>query len=466
MKTLTLDAQVSPALPALALLIFVFATASARADETLPEPPRPLVESDDDAGVAPREERRLEPPAEQTALDVLVDFFTPDPEDASDIHVAPFVTFVGGGHVDVPLRRDDPADQREPRFSTPALGRLGMLGTFGSLVTVESEMEINAGPYGTSVWEGQAALQVRNQLIRLSFSDMLFGDDLDLEVGRITDPTSLNFFSRHTANLLLTDDLARTPLLMSGFNRGNGVQARYRIFDQLTFGTTLNAGNPTSSTGTLMIGGTFPPFARFYEVPHSSVGRDARGFPLSSFHVVLLSPSLRWDTEWVKAQLSTQLFEANTNTNSEKDDAIRGYNVRGGVEVKLFDDLFWDNGGRAFVNASRVSNDVVNPENLAELQPAPYEAMTGSAGLDLDLIGNSGVGVDGAIVREVEPGRPPEMSVFANAGATWWITSMTSLSGRVGYHTRCEDLTCGEEGRVGAWLTLRALLGPSSPSRP
>lgn len=376
--------------------------------------------------------------------------------------LSPFATVVGGVNLEHIERSASPDDQRQDRAAILALSRAGLFGRLGAHFSFESELEVNAGPHGTSVWEGQAALQVRNQLLRVELAELIYQDRLRLELGRVTDETSLNYTSRHTADQLLADEIARLPLLMAGFNRGNGVNLRYALFDTVTLGFTANAGNPTSNTGTLMVGGTFPPFARFYEVPQSSVGRDARRFPVDSFHVILLSPSLRVDTRYLRAQVSTQMVQADTNMNSERDQPITGFNVRGGIDATLFEDLAWDNGLRVFANASRIENDVVKADNLAALRGERYQAVTGSTGFDLDVWGKSGLGADLAVVREHEPGRPPIMSVLGNVGATLWLNDAVSIGARVAVAQQCLDFSCDVEGVRSLFLTGRVLLGPPS----
>lgn len=391
---------------------------------------------------------------------------------ADDVVLSPFITVVGGAGFEHIERGDSDDDQRQDRATTLAFGRVGVFGQVGRFFSLESEVEMNAGPHGTSVWEGQAALQVRNQLLRVELPELVFADRLRLEVGRVTDETSLNYFSRHTADQLLSDEVARLPVLLAGFNRGNGVNLRYTLFDVVTLGVTANAGNPTATTGTLMMGGTFPPFARFYEVPQSSVGRDARRFPVDSFNVMLLSPSIAVDSKWVRAHASTQLVSADTNMNSTKDAPLEGFNVRAGVDVTAFDDLFseevggWDNGLRFFLNGSRIENDVVKAQDLSKLRVDRYEAYTGSGGFDLDLYGKSGVGVDVAAVRELEPGRPPLVTLFANVGATLWLNDLVSLSARGALQQQCLDFDCTVDGVRSVFVTGRVLLGPPAPARP
>lgn len=376
-----------------------------------------------------------------------------------DLQVQPTATVVGGVLGERVERAPVPTDQRQDRVAAIALARVGLLARAGRYFSLESEVEANAGPYGTSAWEGQAALQVRNQLVRIRLPELVYDDVLALEVGRVTDPSSLNYFSRHTADQLLGDEIARLPVLFAGFNRGNGAQLTYSLMDTLSLGATLNAGNPTSTTGTLMIGGTFPPFARFYEVPQASVGRDARNFPLSSFHVVLFSPSLRWHTKRVRAQVSTQLVGADTNMNSEKDAPLQGFNVRGGLDVTVLDDVGWDNGVRVFVNGSRIENDVVRADDLSRIQSARYEAFTATAGFDVDLYERSGIGADVAVIREREPGAAPRMIQIANVGATWWMNDLVSLSARGAYLQQCLDFDCSVDGVRSVFLTARMVLG-------
>ena len=397
-----------------------------------------------------------------------------DPDDVADdaadegggVKVSPFAVFVGGLAGEVIDRRDDGVDQREGRVWTPAVARIGLAGKLHPRVTIASEVEFNGGPYGTSVWEGQAAIQIRNQLVRYQADDLLGeGDRLQLEVGRVTDPASVNFVSLHIANLLLSDPLARFPLLTSGFNRGNGARVAYTLKDALTFGFTFNAGNPTSTTATVMVGGTFPPFQRFYEVPWSVVGRDARGFPASNFHMMMASPSARLTTKHVTAQLAAQTFRINTNTNTESDENLTGTNLRGGVRVSALDDHLV-----VFGNGSRVINDVVELDDLATLADAKFLGITVGGGMDVNVKDLNGFGVQYDRVREEQRGNEPEIRHFLNAGGTVFLTDTVFLSGRFAFFQRCQDggelERCDVDGRRQAMLTLTAVLGPSPDVMP
>ena len=391
-----------------------------------------------------------------------------EPETPAETYpkVAPYAVFVGGAAGERIDRRDDGVDDRQGRVWTPAVARLGLAGKLSAKFTIDSEIEFNTGPYGTSVWEGQAAIQVRNQLVRYQETGLIFAEDrLRIEVGRITDPASVNFISPHIANLLLSDELARFPLLTSGFNRANGVRLDYTLKDRLVAGFTLNAGNPTSTTSTVMIGGTFPPFQRFYEVPWSVVGRDARGFPASNFHVIMASPSLRYTGEFLTAQVAAQTFVVDTNTNLRTDENMRGTNLRGGLRAQAFE-------GRlaAFGNASRIINDVVELEDSSRIADAKFLGITVGGGLDVNIPKKGGFGVQYDRVREQQRGLDPEIRHFLNVGGTLFVSRTVYLAARVAVYDRCQDNTalerCNIDGRQQAMLTMNAILGPTPDVMP
>ncbi|MEM6926127.1 MAG: porin [Myxococcota bacterium] len=386
-------------------------------------------------------------------------------DEATFPQVSAYGTFVGGGAVEIVDRRQDDVDDRENRFWTPALARLGLVGRLAEKWSINSEVEFNAGPYGTSVWEGQAAIQVRNQFIRYDTEGLGKNDRFVLEVGRVTDPASLNFFSLNIANLLLSDVLGREGLLISGFNRGNGARAAYTIADKLTAAVTVNGGNPTSTTATFAIGGTFPPFQRFYEVPWAAVGRDARGFPTSSFNTVVATPSILLRTDVIDAQVAAQFFRANTNTNVSIDELITGRNLRAGLRVKAQDRLF------VFANFSQMLNDVVELDNLAQV--ADNEAYLGnvvSGGFDVRVGKRNGFGAQYELIREEERGLDPSFSHIANAGVTIGLSDAVAMSGRFAFFQLCQEQeaveNCDVNGVRQAFLTLTAVLGASRAAQP
>lgn len=387
------------------------------------------------------------------------------PDEVRYPKVSPYAVFVGGGAVEIIDRRQDDNDTRQNRFWTPAVARVGLAGKLSKRFTLQSEIEFNGGPYGTSVWEGQATIQVRNQLIRYQREGLLAEEDrLRIDVGRITDPASVNFVSLHIANLLLSDPLARFPLLTSGFNRGNGLRVDYTLDDKLTFGLSANAGNPTSTTGTFMIGGSFFPFQRFYEVPWSAAGRDARGFPTASFHTILVSPSILFRNDLVQAQAAAQFFTADVNTNTQSDDAITGRNLRAGFKLTPIDAL------AVFANGSFILNDIMEETDVTQRADGKFFGVTAGGGFDVYVDGMSGFGVQYDRVREEQRGNAPDVRHHLNAGVTVFVDESVFMSGRFALYQRCQESAtlerCDADGARQIMLTLTAVLGPTQDVQP
>lgn len=366
----------------------------------------------------------------------------------ADDRIEPFAAIVGGFEVETLQTR--PGDEREDRGVTIALSRFGIHANLGHGITAESEFEANAGPHGTSAWEGQAALSVRNQLVRLERGRWR------VDAGRITDPTSMDYLSEHAADQLYTDGFTRGPLLASGFNRGNGALVRFAAAPGVWLGATLNAANPTSTTSSLVLGGTFPPFSRFYFAPYQYVGRDSANFPADEFYLVVFTPSVSIRRGGVEGQAAIQLFHVNTNTSSGADQGIDGYNARGGISARLGD----DGRVRVYGNASLVQNEVVDPNDGTRLSGELFTGTTVSAGLDFALRGPSGVGLGLAMVTDQQGAATRATQIFANVGGTLWIAETTAVAARLAIYSRCEDAGegCEREGERSFFLTLRTHL--------
>ncbi len=359
-----------------------------------------------------------------------------------------FAAIVGGVHAETLQTRDD--DDSENRTTTIAMSRFGLRGKLAGGVYLESEFEVNAGPHGTSVWEGQAALQVRNQLVRIE------RNKFRVEAGRLTDDSSLDYFSHHVADQLLTDPYTRAALLASGFNRGQGVLVRYEPVEGLEPGITVNAANPTSTTASLVVGGTFPPFSRFYFAPHQQVANDASGFPSDSFHIDILTPSIIYHSRLLETQAAVQMFRVNTDTQSSDDENIIGYNVRGGAKLNLLDGMV-----TPFVNASRVTNSVIDPNDGKMLSTEAYVGYTLGGGIDYNYWGNHGVGAQYSFVRGQQGDQSRTTEHFINVGTSYYLTDSTAIGARGAYYTFCDERpgeSCERLGARSVFVTIRSLL--------
>ncbi|GAC1547362.1 MAG: hypothetical protein NVS3B10_11220 [Polyangiales bacterium] len=384
-----------------------------------------------------------------------------DDPSAARLRITPFLTLVGGLKADSPIQPS--TEHREGRVSTIALSDFGLRGSIYDWLSFESELMANGGTslHGTSAFEGQAALQVRKQLVRVSVGPLV------LEAGRVVDEASVDFVSAHAADSLLQDIATRDPLLYSGYNLGNGVRATIAPIEGLRLGLAFNAGNPVSTTGSLMIGGSFPPFDRFYYQPWQAVPKGANHYPDDTFHIMMLTPSVLYDSKLVQARVALQGFVVDTNTTTggctsptdkSCDDNIKGYNVRGNVRLHLLDDLL-----SPFVNATFARNDTVDPTNVNRLAPDKYQGVTLGGGLDLGLQHrfaerSDGFGVQFEQVQYQVGGGPVTRIGYLNVGATWWASRGLAVGARVAYWQQhqpgSEDL-----GERALFLTLRLVVG-------
>lgn len=398
------------------------APAPAPEPKPLPAPPTDSAPAPTTPAVAPPETGK-EIPGDGLGIS------TPVMEDdaSRDLQVRPYALVAGGVKAD--FVHDKPEEDRQNRVSTFALGRLGLRARYKDWIAAESEFMASGGIglHGTSAYEGQAAMQVRQQLIRLGKNAWR------VEVGRLIDPASVDFFSAHVADTFLQDTATRDPLLYSGFNLGNGIRGAYEIFPGLSLGLTLNAGNPVSTTASLMIGGAFPPFERFYTQPYQAVNQGPNHFPDDTFHIYVLTPSILIDTKDVDVKLAVQGFDVNTNMNRSNDDHIRGYNARGTARLKLFDGTVIP-----FASGAFTQNDTMQPNDLSRRASERYRAIDLGGGVDANWARRfrcsydcaDGVGVQYQQVQhQIGSGLVTTLR-FVNVGTTYWLAPNVALGAR------------------------------------
>lgn len=349
-------------------------------------------------------------------------------DDASrDLLVRPYALVTGGLKYDAVY--DKPSEDKQHRMSTFALGRIGLRLRWKDWVSAESELMASGGVgmHGTSAYEGQAALQVRQQVIRLG------KDEWRIEAGRFIDPASVDFYSQHVAESFLQDTATRDALLYTGFNLGNGVRGQYEIFPGLELGLTFNAGNPVSTTASLMIGGAFPPFERFYTQPYQAVNQGPNHFPDDTFHIMILTPAIMIDTKVIDVKLAVQGFDVNTNMSSSSDDHIRGYNARGTARLKLFDGMVVPFASGAFTH-----NDTMQANDLAKRAADRYRAIDIGGGFDVNYARRykcsydcaDGIGVQYQNVQYQVGEGLVTTNRYLNIGTTYWLAPNVALGAR------------------------------------
>lgn len=375
----------------------------------------------------------------------------PKAEEAPRLEVRPYASIVGGAKVDTIIQSPD--EHREARASAIALTDFGLRGSYGDWMSFESELMANGGTslHGSSTFEGQAALQVRRQLVRLARHGFVF------EAGRVIDEASLNFFSAHVMDTFLQDTATRDPLLYSGFNMGNGLRGTYEPIKGLRLGLTFTAGNPVATTASLQVGGSFPPFDRFYIQPYQQVKQQPNNFPDDTFHMMLLAPSVLYADELFEARAEFQGFVVDTNTNRGDDDNIKGYDVRGSAKLKLLDDTI-----SPFGNVALARNDTVQPTDVSKLAPDKYTAITWGGGIDFNWehpwAGRAnGVGAQYDRVQYQVGGGNVTNLHYVNVGTTYWLGPNVALGGRIAVWLR-NDVNVHDEGERSLLLTLRTVL--------
>ena len=348
--------------------------------------------------------------------------------DTNKLEIAPYLIATGGLKYD--WERNPPGTNHENRVSTFALSRFGLSAHWGKLISAESEIMAagGIGLHGTSAYEGQAALQVRQQVIRFGYQN------LRLEVGRLIDEASVDFFSAHVAESFLQDTATRDPLLFTGFNLGNGVRAQYEFVPGLRAALTFNAGNPVATTSSLLIGGSFPPFERFYTQPYQAVNQGPNHFPDDTFHIMVLTPSVLVDTKYVDARAALQMFDVDPNTGDRNNDHLRGYNARATVRVKLLDGML-----TPFANVAYTRNDTVLANDLATRSPDRYQSIDYGGGIDFNWARRfqcahdcaDGIGLQYENIQFQTGEGLVTTQRYANLGATVWLAPNLSVGARL-----------------------------------
>ncbi len=376
----------------------------------------------------------------------------PEPEPAAkkkDKWIEPFVAIAGGMRLES-LNQPDSVE-RQTQNPTVAVSRLGVRGGVGEHITFSSEFEAALGGplgYGASVWEGQAAIAIRDQWVRYARGG--FG----VAAGRIADPASFDYTSKHVADLLLTDLYTRDPLLYSGADRGNGIIGTYDVGKHVTLGATFHSTNPTGITGTLIIGGKLQPFDRPFYLASSAVGNNQNNLPDQNLHIYFGSPSVRLKFDNFEAQSEIQLYTLDTQQSIMDDQTIRGYNLRLGGKAWLETPQ-----GRltGFANISRNKNEILDPVDSKYRLPDLFTSYTFSGGVDYDYQKNNGVGLQYAMVDTREPDLHTRLHFF-NLATTYWIEDSLALALRGSIYAQQisgESMTTGSRS---IFLTAKLLL--------
>ena len=341
----------------------------------------------------------------------------------------PFASIVGGAKFDVPIQ--GPGLDAAARASAIMLSDFGVRGDLLPWISFESELMANggAGLHGTSVFEGQASLQVRKQVIHLAKGWW------SVEVGRVIDEASVDYFSNHVADVFLEDDATRAALLFDGFNLGNGVRGTAEVAPGLRLGLAANAGNPTASSAILEFGGSFPPYSAIFYQAASATRTDINGYPDDEFQSYVFTPSILYKNEFVEAKSALQYFLVNPGASEGGKPVLRGYNTRFNIAGHINDNMFMP-----YLNLSYGKNDTINLNNTNILSADKYTGISYGLGLDFNYekkFGNyDGFGVQYVVDEsQVGPRGIISRNRYINVGTTYWLAPMLALGLRYAQYT-------------------------------
>ncbi|MEM1416536.1 MAG: hypothetical protein AAGH15_16615 [Myxococcota bacterium] len=271
------------------------------------------------------------------------------------------------------------------RTSTLALARFGFEGQLFEYLTFRTLFERNvgftlsrgAGPIGTSIWEGTASIQARENYIRLS----RWG--VQVTGGIFPDPASVDYIASDTLDLFGMDPYVRDPLLKSGFNQGQGVMIRYRvpglretICSDLDFGLSFSAGNPLTSSLSFGFGGDVSTLGTLFSTPLRNL---ANGVPGSDIQMSVLTPSAIFTSRFFDIRTAAQVYFVDIDITESEDERLHGYNLRASLQFKPVTGLRIFGSGALRRNSQIITTDLsmTRPDFLGLLAAAGAEYQHG-----------------------------------------------------------------------------------------
>lgn len=302
-------------------------------------------------------------------------------------------------------------DTLAARVSTLALARFGLEGQLFGFLTFRSVFERNFGfslarngPVGTSVWEGTASLQARENYIRLS----RWG--LSLTGGIFPDPATVDFISTNVLDSFGMDPYVRDPLLVTGFAQGQGVMLRYG-WEMLDFGLSYTGGNPLTTSLAFGFGGDVSSLGTLFSAPLRAL---SNGIPGSDIHLNVITPSATLRTDIVEVRAAAQFYTVDVDVTSDTDQNLTGYNLRGTAQVNIV-----PNNLRAFGSVSYRRNQQLAIPDLT-MRSNEYEGVALGGGADFTYDRFSLGGQYYYLRSEINPNSVLE-NHYINVGATVWL---------------------------------------------
>ncbi|MEM1025229.1 MAG: hypothetical protein AAF627_12180 [Myxococcota bacterium] len=345
----------------------------------------------------------------------------------------------------------------DERVSTLLLSRIGFEGELFGFLSFRTLFERNVGfnlarngPVGTSIWEGTASWQARENYIRLS----KWG--LELSAGILPDPASVDYISKNILDTFGMDPYVRDPLLVSGFNQGQSVLFRAKLgeltgwspIEGLIAGVSFTGGNPLVSSLSFGFGGQVRQTVTLFSAPLRAL---SNGLPGSDIHMSVVTPSLTYDSRWFAAKAAGQLYWVDNDVTQSEDATLTGHNLRATVQLEkvsqyvfpfllLFD--LKDDFLKLYGTAAYRENDTVALPDITMTREERFVGILAAGGFDIDLSGfdipvirNFGLGgnyyyIDQQFSAEAADGRPDDRVLqYINLGLTYWLWQDVASAG-------------------------------------
>lgn len=309
------------------------------------------------------------------------------------------------------LPHSDVADELSGRISTLALTRFGLEGELFGFLTFRSVFERNLGfslgrngPVGTSIWEGNASLQARENYVRIS----KWG--VSLTGGIFRDPASVDFISDNIVDAFGMDPYVRDPLLVSGFNQGQGFLASYTL-GPVTGSVAFTAGNPLTSSLAFGFGGDVSALGTLFTAPLRAL---SNGIPGSDIQMHIVAPSVSVEHEYFDVRAGAQIYRVDPNLASDDDLRLTGYNLRLSARAKLLGEMLTIAGGAAYRR-----NEQLAVPDLTTLKD-DYSGFLFNGTVDFRY-GDFGVGGTYYWIRSSLGPTSDFTNQYVNIGATYWL---------------------------------------------
>jgi hypothetical protein len=345
----------------------------------------------------------------------------------------------------MPKRAGD-NDTLSGRTTTLVLARFGLEGKVTDWISFRSVFERNIGfslarngPVGTSVWEGTASLQARENYIRLE----RWG--FQLTGGIVPDPASIDFISDNTLDLFGMDPYVRDPLLVSGFNQGQGLLLRYSRWGA-TLGMGFTGGNPLTSSSSFGFGGAVSSLGTLFSAPLRAL---ASGLPGSDIHVLLFSPSLSYTHKYFDIKMAAQFYRVDIDLTNNEDPTLTGQNLRATAQAKLLDNMV-----RVFGSVAARSNKQISVTDVTMPLDNDFAALVVGGGAEFNYKDFS-VGGQYYWIRTEATVDSALFNQYVNVGATYWIWERSVAAGVRWAHSRVD----AEDENIPNLIDSHSLIG-------